>query len=495
MTPSAGWADDAVVYQVYPRSFQDADGDGEGDLRGVLARLDHIRDLGADALWLSPIHPSPRADGGYDVADYTAVDPRFGTLADLDALVAGAHARGLRLLLDLVPCHTSIEHPWFGEHPDRYLWSPVDGPPNNWIAAFGGPAWSPDPHGRGWYLHSFSPQQPDLDWRNPAVAAAIGDAMRFWLARGVDGFRVDAVDRLLKDAQLRDDPPATAPPPLPEHPEAARLRPLRSRDQPDVGAPLAALRAAAGDALLVGEAYLPSARMAPYLEHLDRCFCFELMHADWRADALRAAIAGAPPRSAWVLSNHDHPRLPNRVGPANVRTAALLLLTLPGMAFVFQGDELGMADGPGRVPPDDRAGRDVHRHPMAWDGGPHGGFTAGEPWTAVVRPAGGSVAEQAADRGSTLALYRDLIALRRELGPGLEVEDRSDAVVVLRRGDHLVAVNVGAREAPEPPAGEVLLHTHGRPMADRILRPGEGFVACARPRRRARTQKKLRTRP
>ena len=203
------WWQDAVVYQIYPRSFQDSDGDGVGDLRGIAQRLDHLVDLGVDALWLSPIYPSPLADFGYDVSDYTAIDPQFGTLADFDALVAAAHERGLRVLLDLVACHTSIEHPWFREHPDRYIWSPVDGPPNNWVTAFGGPAWSRDDESGRWYLHSFYPEQPDLNWRNPEVVAAMQDVVRFWLDRGVDGFRLDAIDRLVKDEQLRDDPPAS----------------------------------------------------------------------------------------------------------------------------------------------------------------------------------------------------------------------------------------------------------------------------------------------
>jgi alpha-glucosidase len=482
-TWSGGGADVGVVYQVYPRSFQDSTGDGEGDLRGILARLDHVRDLGADALWTSPINVSPFADGGYDVADYTAVDPRFGTMADLDALIACTHERGMKLLLDLVPCHTSIEHPWFRDHPERYIWSPTDGPANNWLASFGGGAWSPDPGGRGWYLHSFYPQQPDLDWHNPAVASAFAQVLGFWRERGVDGFRLDAIDRLRKDRELRDEPPAAHPPRLPEQPELDRLEHTRSRDQPDVGAALAALRAGAGDdAFLVGEAYVPSDRLGRYLQHLDRCFCFELLHADWRPGPLREALSRAPERAAWVLSNHDHPRLPNRVGAANARAAALLLLTLPGTAIVYQGDELGMADGPGRTPPappDDRFGRDPYRHPMAWDTARNGSFTTGDPWLAVVRPSGGSVAEQERDPGSMLHLYRDLIALRRTLGPGLEVLDSRENVLLVRRGEHLVALNVGDEPEPAPAAGELLRHTHGPARVGDTLAPGEGFIARA----------------
>ena len=343
------WWQDAVVYQIYPRSFQDSDGDGVGDLHGIAQRLDHLVDLGVDALWLSPIYPSPLADFGYDVSDYTAIDPQLGTLVDLDALVAGAHERGLRVLLDLVFSHTSIEHPWFREHPDRYIWSPVDGPPNNWVTAFGGPAWSRDDESGRWYLHSFYPEQPDLDWRNPEVVAAMQDVVRFWLDRGVDGFRLDAIDRLVKDEQLRDDPPATKPFPLPLHPDAAPLEMRYSGNRPEAIQMLRAVREAAGDALLVGELFRPVGEYAPWLEVLDLVFAFEFLFSPWDAERLRAAIGPAAElgRVAWVMSNHDFDRLATRVGPENLRAAAVLLLTLPGVAFLYQGDELGLANGPG----------------------------------------------------------------------------------------------------------------------------------------------------
>jgi alpha-glucosidase len=490
------WWTDATVYQIYPRSFQDADGDGEGDLAGIVERLGHVASLGVDAVWLSPIYPSPMADGGYDVADYAGVRPQFGTLADVDALVAEAHRLGLKLLLDAVPCHTSIAHPWFLEHPEFYVWSDRDGPQNNWRSTFGGPAWSPDPHGRGWYLHSFYPEQPDLDWRNPEVGQAFGAALRFWLDRGVDGFRLDALDRLLKDPQRRDDRARTAASPrvLPEsNPEYAVLEHDRSRNAPDIGVAIAQLRAAVGDAFLVGEVYLRSEGLAPYLADLDAAFSFELFQAPWNAgglrDALRAAATLADGRAAWVLSNHDFPRLPDRVGAGNVRAAALLLFGLPGAAFLYQGDEIGMADGPGRPPgeePDDRQGRDAHRHPMAWDATPGAGFTAGAPWLPVVDPGGVNVAAQEADPGSLLHLYRDLIALRRDVlrGPFALLEDTAPGVLAFCRGDaHLVALNLGDAPAPAPPAGTVLRHTHDPSRtgaaAPTTLAPGEGFAARA----------------
>jgi alpha-glucosidase len=463
-----------VVYQVYPRSFQDSDGDGVGDLNGVTARLDHVKELGADAIWLSPFYPSPLADGGYDVADYEAVDPLFGTLADADALIAAAHERGLKVLFDVVPSHTSIEHPWFREHPDWYIWSDRDGPQNNWRATFGGSSWSRDAVSGRWYLHSFYPEQPDLNWRNPEVPKAFGEVLRFWLDRGVDGFRIDALDRILKDPELRDDPPATGPPPLPEAHMQAGLEQRNSRNAPDIGTAVAQLRAAAGEeALLVGEVYLLSGRLKPYLEHLDASFAFELLHAPWQAGAVRAAIAAAAAtgKAAWVLSNHDFPRLPDRVGERNVRAAALLLLTLPGMAFVYQGDELGMADGPDESR--DRAGRDRHRHPMAWDTTPNAGFTTGEPWLEVVVPPDGPASEQA--EGSMLAWYRELIALRRQLRGDLELLDAGDDVVAFRRGRHVVALNLGDAERPAPATRELVLATPG---ATRVALPAGGaFVA------------------
>jgi alpha-glucosidase len=450
------WWQDAVIYQIYPRSFQDSDGDGVGDLRGIEQRLDHLAWLGVDALWLSPIYPSPMHDFGYDVADYKGVDPVFGSLEEFDSLVAAARERGLRVLLDLVPCHTSIEHPWFREHPDWYIWSDA---PNNWLSAFGGSAWSPL-NGR-YYLHSFYPEQPDLDWRNPEVIAAMQDALRFWVERGAAGYRVDAIDRLLKDPELRDDPPASEPFGLPVSDDEGKLALSNSRNAPDTGEALARIREAVGDALLVGEVYLPSAKWQPYLTHLDSAFAFELLHARWDAELLRRAIEAttARPGAAWVLSNHDFGRLVTRFGAENARAAALVLLTLPGPAFLYQGDEIGLGDGPGGERVYDRAGRDRYRHPMQWDGSPSGGFSTGEAWLPPVDPQRINVEDQREDPRSTLSLVRDLLTLRRVLGEGLELLDTEPGVLAYRRGDHVVAVNATAEERRVPLGGDLVLQT------------------------------------
>jgi alpha-glucosidase len=461
------WWQNAVIYQVYPRSFQDSDGDGIGDLPGVEHRLDHLAWLGVDALWLSPIYPSPMHDMGYDVADYKDVDPVFGTPADFDSLVAAARERGVRVLLDLVPCHTSIEHPWFGEHPDWYIWRDE---PNNWLSAFGGSAWS-RLNGR-YYLHSFYPEQPDLDWRNPDVIAAMQDVLAFWIDRGAAGYRIDAIDRLLKDRELRDDPPATEAFGLPLSEEETKLALTNSRNAPDTPEALASIRAAVGERALIGEVYLPSAKWQPYLEQLDAAFAFELLHASWDATRLRAAIESTTrrPGAAWVLSNHDFGRLVTRFGRENARSAALVLLTLPGPAFLYQGDEIGLADGPGGERVWDRAGRDRFRHPMQWDGSPSGGFTNGEAWLPPVDPETTNVEAQRDDPRSTLSLVRDLVTLRRVLGDGLELLEAEPGVLAYRRGDHAIAVNTTAEERPAPASGEVVLET--RPGALRRGRLG-----------------------
>jgi alpha-glucosidase len=471
------WWQNAVIYQVYPRSFQDSDGDGIGDVRGITARLGHLSDLGVDAVWLSPIYPSPLADGGYDIADFTGVDPRLGTIADVAELAAATRRRGMALLLDIVPNHTSIEHPWFRAHPDWYVWA--DAPANNWRAAFGGPAWTRDERTGRFYLHSFYPEQPDLDWRNPAVAAAMQDVLRFWRRHGADGFRLDALDRVGKDPELRDDPPAREPFPFPQEPAVAALdRSHSSNYEPALHVALGALRSAAGDGFLVGEVYRRTTELGPYLEHLDSAFMFELLFADWRADVLgdvieRGARVG---RVSWMLSNHDFSRVGSRIGERNVRAAAMLLLTLPGTAFLYQGDEIGMLDGPGGNPPVDRFGRDAQRHPMQWDASPSGGFTTGTGWLPSVDPAARNVADERRDRHSLLALHRALIALRRTLTGKLElVAAEPDGLLAYHRGEHAVVLNLGETARPSGIAGDVVLATDHNADPG-LLAPGAGAV-------------------
>jgi alpha-glucosidase len=388
--------------------------------------------------------------------------------------VESARDRGLRVLLDLVPCHTSIEHRWFREHPDWYIWRDE---PNNWLSAFGGSAWS-RLDGR-FYLHSFYPEQPDLDWRNPEVVAAMQDALRFWVERGIAGYRVDAIDRLLKDPELRDDPPAGGPFGLPLSEEEAKLALTHSRNAPDTAAALAHIRDAVGDALLVGEVYLPSAKWQPYLEQLDVAFAFELLHASWDAAELRAAIEATTsrPGAAWVLSNHDFGRLVTRFGPENARSAALMLLTLPGPAFLYQGDEIGLGDGPGGERSYDRAGRDRYRHPMQWDASTTGGFTTGEPWLPAVDPERTNVEAQRDDPRSTLSLVRDLLTLRRVLGDRIELLDAAPGVLAYRRGDHTIAINTTAEAQPAQLEGEVVLETDERAWRGGRLCPHAGVVS------------------
>jgi alpha-glucosidase len=462
-----------VVYQVYPRSFQDSDGDGVGDLAGIRSRLDHIAWLGVDALWLSPIYPSPLADFGYDVSDYTDVDPVYGDLAEFDRLVEAAHERGLKLLLDVVPCHTSIEHPWFGEHPDWYIWADR---PNNWVAAFGGSAW--ERLGDRYYLHSFYPEQPDLNWRNTDVVAAMQDVLRFWIERGADGYRIDAIDRLMKDPELRDDPPASEPYGLPVSDEEAKLALSNSRNGPGTSAALAKVREAVGEAFLVGEVYLPSARWQPYIEYFDAAFAFELLLATWDARIINTAIEACARtgKAAWAMSNHDFGRLATRFGRENARAALMMLLTLPGPTFLYQGDEIGQGDGPPGESKHDRAGRDRFRHPMQWDGSPGGGFSTGAPWLPAVDPAERNVEAQRNDPESVLTLTRELVALRRELADGFELLDAAEGVVAYRRGRHTIAINTTAEPRPAQLRGEPRLETAPGALRDGTLAPHAGAV-------------------
>ncbi len=477
------WWQGAVFYQVYPRSFADSDGDGIGDIQGIIGRLDHLRgapdSLGVDAIWLSPVYPSPQVDFGYDVANYTDVDPVFGTLADMDRLIDECHERGLRILLDLVPCHTSDQHPWFhasrsslsDPHRDWYVWAdaaPDGGPPNNWTAVFGGPAWTLDATTGQYFAHTFYPHQPQLNWRNPAMAQAVHAAMRFWLARGIDGFRVDAIQAAVKDERLRDNPPAGPPdrwfPRLDS--DFTAQEHLWDLDRPEVHDVVRGLRRVADEygALLVGELYAPLERLAAYLagggrEEFQLAFNFELLHATWRRDSLALAIERSEalhPAGTWptyALSNHDQSRHASRFGRHRARAAAFLLLTLRGAPFLYAGEEIGMVDAPASaMPGHDRAGRDPQRTPMQWDASAGGGFTAGAPWLPLADPDVVNVEAQRGDPDSLLSFYRRLIRARKTSRALATGEHRSifgldaDALAFIREADQervLVALNVG----------------------------------------------------
>lgn len=440
------WWQPAVIYQVYPRSFADTDGDGVGDLEGIRRRLPYLAELGVDAIWISPIFPSPMADFGYDVADYRGIDPLFGTMADFDRLLADTHDRGLKLLLDFVPNHSSDRHPWFAasrssrDDPKRawYIWrdpAPGGGPPNNWVSNFGGSAWAWDEATGQYYLHSFLKEQPDLNWRNPSVRAAMLDVLRFWFAKGVDGFRIDVLWLAIKDAAFRDNPPN--PDWHPGQPDIGRFLQLHNADQPEMIELIAQMRDVAddfGERLLIGEIYLPLARLMAYYgadgRGVQLPFNFQLIQAPWQAEALARIIAdyeaALPPGGwpNWVLGNHDQPRVATRLGEAQARIAAMLLLTLRGTPTLYAGDEIGLAGAP--IPPervrDPQAlrepgvafNRDEARTPMPWSADANAGFSAVEPWLPLAPDwPTRNVAAQQAEAGSMLALTTALLALRR----------------------------------------------------------------------------------
>ena len=448
------WWREGVLYQIYPRSFQDSNGDGIGDLRGIMDRLDHLNgrpgSLGVDGIWLSPFYPSPMADFGYDVSDYCDVDPQFGSLADFDALVAAAHERGIRVIIDLVPNHTSDQHPWFVEARSSrtsakrgwYVWAdpaPDGGPPNNWESAFRArqvAAWTLDPATGQYYHHSFLPEQPDLNWWDPGVRDAFDGILRFWLDRGVDGFRIDVAHRMARDPELRDNPDyGLAPDEYLVHWTTENAP--RDQDWPEVHEILRRFRRTldAYDARIsIGEVFLlDPARLVTYYgsgnDELQLAFNFAFLRAPWSAAAFRAEVETFErllPPGAWpdyTLSNHDNPRAVSRYAPGGdvergrrrARLCALMLLTLRGTPFIYYGEEIGMADGPVPAPRVvDVVGRDPERTPMQWDASAQGGFTTGESWLPVAFEAMTvNVAAQQDDPGSMLALYRDLIRCRR----------------------------------------------------------------------------------
>jgi alpha-glucosidase len=521
------WWQHGIVYQIYPRSFQDSNGDGVGDLEGIRSRLDHLVDLGVDALWISPVYPSPMADFGYDISDYRGIDPLFGTMEDFDRLLADARARRLKVILDFVPNHSSDQHPWFHQsrasrdNPKRnwYIWrdpAPDGGPPNNWLANFGGPAWTWDGATGQYYYHAFLPEQPDLNWRNPDVREAMCEVLRFWLDRGVDGFRVDVVWHLMKDELFRDNPPNPAW--NNGMPSIDRRLQLYSCDRPEIHDVVAQLRAvidAYPDRVLIGEIYLPLERLVAYygesLEGAHLPFNFQLIFAAWNAGEIARIVRdyeAALPKGGWpnwVLSNHDQKRIATRVGAAEARVAAMLLLTLRGTPTLYYGSEIGLEDVP---IPSDRVqdpweknepglgfGRDPARTPMPWDGSENAGFSTATPWLPLNPDwRERNVERLSADPTSILNLYRRLIALRRS-HPALSRGDYVHAHVEgdlyayeRRNGDErlLVGLNFGHRPQrltlPDDAAdGRLLLSTaldrEGAPVRGAAdLRPAEGVI-------------------
>ncbi|MER7736240.1 glycoside hydrolase family 13 protein [Streptomyces erythrochromogenes] len=508
-----GWWRDAVIYQVYPRSFADSNGDGMGDLEGIRSRLPYLKELGVDAVWLSPFYASPQADAGYDVADYRAIDPMFGTLHDADAVIREAHGLGLRIIVDLVPNHCSDQHEWFKqalrEGPgsrlrERFHFRPGKGedgelPPNDWESIFGGPAWTRVADGE-WYLHLFAPEQPDFNWDHPAVQDEFRSILRFWLDLGADGFRVDVAHGLVKA------------PGLPDLGARDQLKLLGNDvmpffDQDGVHEIYRSWRRILdeyeGDRVLVAEAWTPTVeRTARYVrpDEMQQAFNFQYLTSDWEATALREVIdgslaamrpVGAP--TTWVLSNHDVTRHATRfanpaglgtqlrepgdreLGLRRARAASLLMLALPGSAYVYQGEELGLPDVtdlPDEVRQDPSffraAGQDGFRDgcrvPIPWSGteAPYGFGTGGswlpqpDSWAEL------SVEAQTGDPSSTLELYRTALRLRREhpdLGAGESVDwqEAPEGVLVFRRGDFLCAANTTGEAVRIPVTGEVLL--------------------------------------
>jgi alpha-glucosidase len=510
---SAPWWRNAVLYQVYLRSFADGDGDGLGDLHGLRQRLRHIHQLGVDGVWLTPFYPSPDADHGYDVADYLDVDPRFGSLAEFDSFLADAHALGLRVLVDLVPNHTSREHPWFRnalsapDHPDRarYVFrrGRYGGPPNNWPSTWGGPAWTLDEPSGEYYLHLYAPQQPDLDWYEPRVRDDFEAILRFWLDRGVDGFRIDVAHGLFKDPLLRDEPE-----PFPAARFSSDWR--TAIDQPELHPLYRSWRRLVdqypGERVLVGEVtFSDPARVAPYLraDELHLAFNFTLLFEPWDAEAMRGAIdatlAALEPVGAtatWVLESHDVTRSPTRYGDARrARAAALLMLALPGTAFLYAGQELGLpeADLPDELRQDPvfarsggaRKGRDGCRVPLPWTADPPGyGFTTSLPWLPLPDAFRGlAVAEQEQDGESGLALFRDAISRRRLSRALCEgsfgwLDAPAGALVFERRSPAetiVCAVNLSA-DRMALPAGEVVVASE---LLEGQLRAGAAaWVRC-----------------
>lgn len=531
----AVWWQQGVIYQIYPRSFKDSNGDGVGDLPGILSQLKYLAWLGVDTLWIAPFYPSPMADFGYDVADYTDVDPLFGTLADFDALLTQAHQQGMKVIIDFVPNHTSDEHPWFQssrssrENPmrDWYVWAdprPDGSPPNNWLSVWGDSAWTLDAATGQYYLHSFDRKQPDFNWRNPAAKAAMLEVLRFWLERGVDGFRMDAVLFMMKDPLLRDNPPNNEAVHQFHKPRGAydSLLHLYDHAHPDIHPLFRELRqlldqySAEQPRVSIGELHVYDwPRWASYygktLDELHMPFNFGLLNIGWQGRAVRQmvdAIEVALPPGAWpnyVLGNHDESRIATRLGPEAARLGMLLLLTLRGTPTLYNGDEIGMHDV--EIPPeqvydpfgkvDPALGRDPERSPMQWESSPNAGFCPPgvKPWLPLADDYQQiNVASEREDPASMLSLTRRLIALRRQT-PALSIGSYraldgvpDECFVYLRQAGqqrYLIALNFSRDEQtlrlPELGGAHLVLSTWpdregAADLAGLVLRGYEGYI-------------------
>lgn len=522
------WWRTGVVYQVYVRSFADSSGDGQGDINGLRSRLDHLDELGVDAIWLNPWYKSPLADGGYDVEDYREIEPRYGTLADAEALIAECHQRGIKVIADLVPNHTSSRHVWFQEAiaaapgdpaRDRYVIRPGRGdgsePPNNWIAMFGGPAWTRLDDGE-WYLHLFDPTQPDLNWENEEVRSEFDDVIRFWMDRGIDGLRIDVAHGMIKHPDLPDVDPLPLPWSLQGTPEPVDHPFWGRAGIHDINRRWRAILDTYDDRMMVAEAWVHPMQLPLYLrpDEYHQSFNFDLIETPWHAESFRSVIAEAADAAAaigasstWVLSNHDvvrhatryglpvdtdtrgwlldgpHEALDAAAGQQRARAAALITLSLPGSTYVYQGEELGLPevwDLPVEVLDDPTweksghtsKGRDGCRVPIPWSpDGPSYGFSEGAAWLPQPGEFAALSAEaQSDDPDSTLSLYRRAIAARKHLlaeDPPLAMLDYGPSVLAYERGDITVVANMGGRPVPMPP-GRVALTSATETLGDEL---------------------------
>lgn len=503
------WWQTGVIYQIYPRSFQDSNDDGIGDLKGIVDRLDYLTWLGVNAIWISPFFVSPMADFGYDISDYKSIDPIFGHFDDFENLLAEAHNRGMKLIIDLVPNHTSDQHPWFQEsrsdrhNPKRdwYIWrdaGPDQTPPNNWLSVFGGSAWEWDKQTQQYYYHAFLKEQPDLNWRNPEVQQALHDVMKFWLEKGVDGFRVDVMWHMIKDQLFRDNP---------KRPEANPASyfyddylPVYSTDQPEVHEVVREMRKLMDqfeERVLIGEIYLPIDRLVAYYgeenngAHLP--FNFQLLTIDWEAEKIANMISqyeGALPAGGWpnwVLGNHDQPRIASKIGLPQARVAAMMLFTLRGTPTIYYGEEIGMVDV--AIPPteivdpqgirfpDLYQSRDPARTPMQWDTSPYSGFSNVKPWLRLAdNYEEVNVETQKSLPESLVNLYHTLIQLRHrelalQLGSYQPIHTDEQIISYLRsyegEGRFLVILNLTHRPTSFSPAH---FYWHGTIVVDTLLR-------------------------